>query len=280
MQKVFEALTKAFRKNNGVLKAGEYKEIVTKHTTLLEDSDTIFILLQASGYPILKENEDEYRLGTCFTSHHEQRYCVIDIETNGSKPGTSQVIEIGAVMIQNSQVIDRFETFVECAFLPEYITKITGIEPTDLIGAPTRREALIQLRHFMGDAVFVAHNANFDYGFLNASFERFGLGNIGNPTLCTIELAKRTFESERYGLAYLIDALEIKTATHHRAFSDAVCAAHVMKKSFQTLPEYVKSTDELLRFSRSSKKERSVQKKRTVQEESAVPTSKKCKTEH
>ena len=262
MQKVFEELTTAFRKNDGVLHEEQYKHIVTKHTTLLEDSETIFILLQASGYPITQSGDEHYRLETCFTSHEEQRYCVIDIETNGSKPGTSQVIEIGAVMLENGEVIDRFETFVECAYLPEYITKITGIEPTDLIGAPTRKAALTALRNFMGDAVFVAHNAHFDYNFLNASFDRFGLGAIGNPQLCTIELAKRTFESERYGLAYLIDFLEIETATHHRAFSDAVCAAKVMEKSLETLPEYVKSADELLRFSVSSKKERRVKKEK------------------
>ncbi len=260
MQKVFDELTTAFRKNDGLLSEDQYKHIAIKYTTLLEDSDTIFILLQASGYPIEQGDDGRYRLETYFTPYEEQRYCVLDIETNGSKPGSSQVIEIGAVMLQNGEVIDRFETFVECAFLPEYITKITGIEPTDLIGAPTRRSALTKLRHFMGDAVFVAHNANFDYGFLNASFDRFGLGGIGNPKLCTIELAKRTFESERYGLAYLIDFLEIETATHHRAFSDAVCAAKVMEKSVTTLPEYVKSTDDLLRFSISSKKERRVKK--------------------
>lgn len=260
MQKVFEELTTAFRKNDGVLYDEQYKRIVNKHTTLLEDADIIFILLQASGYPISQPDDGQYRLETCFTPHEEQRYCVIDIETNGSKPGTSQVIEIGAVMLQNGEVIDRFESFVECAYLPEYITKITGIEPTDLIGAPTRKEALTQLRHFMGDAIFVAHNASFDHSFLNASFDRFGLGHIGNPTLCTIDLARRTFESERYGLAYLIDFLEIETATHHRAFSDAVCAAKVMEKSLETLPEYVTTADELLRFSVSSKKERRIKK--------------------
>jgi len=260
MQKVFDELTTAFRKHDGVLSEEQYKHIAIKYTTLLEDSDTIFILLQASGYPIEQEEDGRYRLETYFTPYNEQRYCVLDIETNGSKPGTSQVIEIGAVMLQNGEVIDRFETFVECAYLPEYITKITGIEPTDLIGAPTRRAALTKLRHFMGDAVFVAHNANFDYTFLTASFNRFGLGDIGNPKLCTIDLARRTFESERYGLAYLIDFLEIETATHHRAYSDAVCAAKVMKKSLETLPEYVKTTDDLLRFSISSKKERRVKK--------------------
>lgn len=261
MQKVFEELTTAFRKHNGVLTHEQYHHIATKHTTLLEDSDTIFILLKASGYPI-SEYEVGYRLDTYFTSYTKQKYCVIDIETNGSKPGSSQVIEIGAVMIQDGEIIDHYETFVECAFLPEYITKITGIEPEDLIDVPTRKEALIGLRHFMQDAIFVAHNVNFDYPFLNASFERFGLGNIGNPKLCTIELAKRTFESERYGLAYLIDFLEIETATHHRAFSDAVCASKVMKKSIQTLPEYVCTTDDLLRFSTSSKKERRLKKEK------------------
>ena len=259
MQKVFDALTTAFRKHDGVLREEKYSQIVAKYTTLFEESDTIFILLQASGYPIGYEN-GTYRLETCFTPYTSQKYCVVDIETNGAKPGTSQVIEIGAIMVQNGKIIDRFETFVECAFLPEYISKITGIEPDDLIGAPSRKEALTQLRHFMQDAVFVAHNADFDYSFLNASFERFGLGNIGNPKLCTIDLARRTFESERYGLAYLIETLGIETATHHRAFSDALCAVKVMEKSFETLPEHVKTTDELLQFSKSSKKERRLAK--------------------
>ncbi len=260
MQKVFDELTQAFRKHKGILSKEQYKDVVMKHTTLLEDSDTIFILLQASGYPIEEDGDDHYSLRTYFTPYNEEKYCVIDIETNGSKPGTSQVIEIGAVMVQNGEIVDRFETFVECAFLPEYITKITGIEPEDLIDAPSRAEALISLRHFMGDAVFVAHNANFDHSFLTASFERFGLGSIGNPRLCTIDLARRTFESERYGLGYLIECLGIETATHHRAYSDAVCAAKVMEKSFGNLPEHVQTTDDLLRFSKSSKKERRIKK--------------------
>ena len=112
----------------------------------------------------------------------------------------------------------------------------------------------------MEDAIFVAHNANFDYGFLNASFDRFGLGSIGNPKLCSIDLARRTFESQRYGLAYLIESLNIETATHHRALSDALCANMVMKKSLETLPQYVKSADDLLKFSISSKKERRLKK--------------------
>ncbi len=255
MQKLFEPLTQAFRENHGILSHSRYACIVKQHSTLFEESDTVFLLLQASGYPI-SETDNGYRLDTYFIPYEEQKFCIIDIETNGSKPGSSQIIEIGAVMVQNREIIDRYESFVACAYLPEYITRITGIHPEDLKEAPSRKEALIGLRRFMQDAVFVAHNANFDYTFLNASFARFGLGSIGNPKLCTIDLAQRTFESERYGLGYLIESLGLETATHHRALSDALCAAAVMQKSMQTLPEYIRTTDDLLRFSLSSKKER------------------------
>jgi len=254
MQKVYKELTEAFRRNQGRLSVASYDRIVSKNTTFFEDSDTIFLLLQASGYPI-EEDSKGYLLQTYTSPYNRQKFCVIDIETNGSKPEKSQVIEVGAVMLQNGKAIDHFESFVECSFLPKYISKITGIEPSDLIDAPSRLEVLTKLREFIGDAIFVAHNANFDYGFLNHSFDRFGLGGIGNPKLCTIDLARRTFESERYGLAYLIDFLEIKTATHHRAYSDALCAAKVMEKSLETLPEYIRTTDDLLRFSISSKKD-------------------------
>jgi len=255
MQKVYEALTTAFRKNEGYLSFAAYERIVEKNNLFFEDAETILLLLQASGYPIVKENE-KYRLETFFTPYNEQKYCVIDIETNGSKPDNSQVIEIGAVMIQNGQMIKRFESFVECAFLPEYISKITGITPEDLIDAPTQIEVLTELKMFMEDAIFVAHNVNFDYEFLNHSFDRFGLGNIGNPKLCSIELARRTIESERYGLAYLSETLELGNHIQHRAYSDALVTSKLLQLTFENLPISVNVTDELLRFSVSTRKER------------------------
>jgi len=261
MQKVYEELTTAFRRNRGRISTASYDRIVSKHTTLFEDSETVFLLLQASGYPIV-EDEIGYVLQTYFTSYSEQKFCVIDIETNGSKPEKSQVIEVGAVMLQNGKAIDRFESFVECTFLPSYISKITGIQPSDLVDAPSRLEVLTKLREFIGDSIFVAHNANFDYGFLNHSFDRFGLGTIGNQVLCSIDLSKRTIESERYGLAYLNESLELGVDTHHRAYSDALTTARLLNIIFSKIPKYVKSTDELLRFSISSRKERSKNKQK------------------
>ncbi len=263
MQKVYDELTLAFRRNEGYLSAPSYRRIVKKHTTLFEGTDTLFFLLQAAGYPIVEDGEN-YRLESFFTPYAEQKYCVIDIETNGSKPETAQLIEVGAVMVQNGEIIDRFESFVECAFMPEYISKITGIIPEDLIDAPSRVEVLTKLRTFLDDAIFVAHNANFDYGFLNHSFDRFGLGSIGNQKLCSIDLARRTIESERYGLAYLSESLELGDHVHHRAFSDALTTAKLLALTFQNLPPYVQTTDELLRFSISSRRERTLQKNSNI----------------
>ena len=259
MQKVYEELTSAFRRNEGYLSAPSYRRIVKKHTTLFEDTDTLFLLLEASGYPIVQEGEG-YRLESFFTPYAKQKFCVIDIETNGSKPDASQVIEVGAVMVEDGEIVDNFESFVECTFLPEYISKITGIVPSDLKDAPSCLEVLTQLRIFMQDAIFVAHNADFDYGFLNHSFDRFGLGSIGNQKLCSIDLARRTIESERYGLAYLSDSLELGDHMHHRAYSDALATAKLLALTFKNLPNYVKSTDDLLRFSLSSRKERTTRR--------------------
>jgi len=259
MQKVYEELTAAFRRNEGHLSTASYERIVKKHTTLFEDPDILFLILQASGYPIVEE-AGTYHLESMLIPYREQKYCVIDLETNGSKPETAQVIEVGAVMVQNGKIIDRFESFVECAFLPEYITRITGITPEDLSDAPSRVDVLSKLRIFMENAVFVAHNADFDYGFLNHSFDRFGLGSIGNQKLCSIELSRRTIKSERYGLAYLSESLELGDHMPHRAFSDALVTAKLLEITFQNLPEYVKTTDDLLCFSNSSRKDRTVKK--------------------
>jgi len=255
MQKIYEPLTAAFRKSSGFLDYEKFYTIVKKYCSLEEDGFIIAELLKASGYPI-EEKLNGYNFMPMFTSYKEQEYVIIDIETNGSKPGRSQVIEIGAIKVKNGKIIDKLETFVACAYLPDMIIDLTGITPNDLKGAPSRKEALTMLKEFLGNTVFVAHNAAFDYSFLSASFERFGLGSIGNMRLCTIELAKRTIDAPKYGLAGLCELLDIKMASHHRAYSDALCSLEIMRQSFKNLPQSVVTTDDLLKFSISSKKER------------------------
>ena len=254
MQRLFEGLTTAFRKQKGELDFNSFERVVRKFSPFQESLDTTFLLLQASGYPI-EMIAGGYRLKTYFTPYKEQVFTVVDIETNGSKPIRSQVIEVGAVKIQNGKIIDRLESFVSCAYLPEHISHLTGIEPKDLVGAPSRQEVLKRLKIFLEDSVFVAHNVSFDYTFLSASFERFGLGVIGNMTLCTIDLAKRTIKSPRYGLAFLNDFLDLNMDSHHRAYSDAVATSKILQISLNNLPPSIKTTDDLLLFSKSNRKQ-------------------------
>jgi len=258
MQKVYEELTNAFRKNRGEISPTLYNKIVSN--SFLEDEDTSFLLLQSSGYPIDRDNS-KYILKTYKTPYRDQKFCVIDIETNGSKPEVAQVIEVGALIVQNGKIIDKFDSLVYSDFIPEYVSKITGISRESLINAPKERAVLNQLRIFMQDTIFVAHNANFDYGFLNYSFKKLGLGDIGNQKFCSIDLAKRTIESEKYGLAFLNESLELGVDTHHRAYSDALTTVKLLDILFKNLPKYVKSSDELIRFSISSRKERTNKKK-------------------
>jgi DNA polymerase-3 subunit epsilon len=251
MQRVYEPLTRAFRNNRGFLNYEKFYKVVNSHCEIMEDSFMIAELLKASGYPI-EEKLNGYIFKPIFTNYIEQEYVVVDIETNGAKPGYAQVIEIGALKVKNGKIIDKFESFVSCTYLPDTIIELTGITPKDLKDAPSRKVALTKLRAFLGDAIFVAHNVEFDYNFLSASFERFGLGNIGNLKICTIELAKKTIQAPKYGLAGLCDFLGIDMKSHHRAYSDALCSWQIMQKSLKKLPSNVVTSDDLVLFASSS----------------------------
>jgi len=222
-----------------------FKKIVSSIDT---DTNTSLLLLQASGYPIRQIGKN-YILDTYNRNYKNEKFCIIDIETNGSKPEEFQVIEIGAVMLQNGKIIDRFESLVKCDFIPEYISKITGITPDSLKNAPSTKEVLQKFRLFLDDAIFVAHNVEFDFNFLNSSFKNLGLGSIGNFKMCSIDLAKRTIDAKRYGLAYLNKELNLGVTTHHRAYSDALTTAKLLNILLSKVPKNIKSTDELIRFS-------------------------------
>jgi len=88
--------------------------------------------------------------------------------------------------------------------ISKQIQEITGISVQQTLRLrPCKSYARISA--FLGDAVFVGHDAKFDYNFVSAMMERVGLDALLNRSLCTIDLAERTIESERYGLAYLND---------------------------------------------------------------------------
>lgn len=258
-------------KSGGVPKV-EFLILLAHQKGLLADPETEYETLKASGMPLI-ERDDIVQLSTSLTPIDEQTFTIVDIETNGSKPKSAQIIEIGAVKLQGKQAVDRFESFVHCKDVPDYITKITNISSHDLIFAPAMKDVLREFRLFLGDSVFVAHNVNFDYGFISAMMEKVGLGILANRRLCTIDLARRTIESERYGLEHLNTFLEIHTEVSHRAYADALTATEVLLKSLENLPPEIKTSEELIDFSkvklRQKEAERSKRRRKEEEEKEA-----------
>lgn len=231
------------------VKKDEFQKILLNLYGIFEDPNLLYETLIARGFPI--DNDGGFvHLKTAKTKYQNQTFVIVDIETNGSKSYNSQIIEIGAIKYSNGKILDRFESFIYAKEIPEYISKLTGITLDDLVYAPTQKEVLKKFREFLGDSVFVAHNVKFDYNFLSDKLNELGFEKLANRKLCTIDLAKRTIESEKYGLGFLNEFLKINTPVHHRAYADALTAMKILEKSFKKLPKKIETTEDLIEFSK------------------------------
>lgn len=211
-------------------------------------------LLNAQGLNLVLLN-NVYYLASAYTSVTDTLFCIVDVETNGSKPARDQIIEIGAVKLQNGHIIDTFESLVYATDISPLIQEITGISIDHTLKAPALFKVMSEFRLFLGDAVFVGHDAKFDYNFVSAMMERVGLEPLLNRSLCTIDLAERTIESERYGLAYLNEQLELyREATHHRALSDAMTTTKLLKRTLPLIPKTIQTCEDLIAFSKEAKR--------------------------
>ena len=160
-------------------------------------------------------------------------FLVVDLETTGVGPGQSDILEIGAVRVQGLRVRDTFTTFVRPPGpVPPFITRLTGIDDAAVVDAPSLREALDEYRAFAAQsptACFVAHNASFDSGFMEAGLARCGLPGLGMPVLCTRLLGRRLVpEVGRYGLDALSAHFGISNRARHRALGDARATGHLL----------------------------------------------------
>lgn len=231
---------------------GAYKK--TLETRFNEDIDFLLELLHAQGLEF-KTKEQRYYYATALTPLEDTTFCIVDVETNGSKPEKHQIIEIGAVKVKNGEILEQFESLVQCDTISKHISEITGIKVEDTLNAPTLKEVMPKFKAFIGSDVFIGHDVKFDYSFISAMLEKVGLEPLMNRPLCTIKLAERTLTSFRYGLSFLNEHFELyKGATHHRALSDAITTAHLFHLSLQNLPIEAKTAEDLIQFSKKGKR--------------------------
>ena len=218
------------------------------------------------GLPVV-EDEEKVFLRTQCNSYKDEVYCIVDIETNGNSPVKNQIIEIGAIKYKNGEIVDRFESYVYADYIPPAIVRLTNIEQSDLADAPSLKKVLFDFKLFLGDDVFVAHNVKFDFGFISTSLKTVGLEELLNRKLCTVDLARKTIESEKHGLAHLRHLLDIDTGEHHRAYADALSAAKVLDECFKNIPEEIITTEDLIKFSKNAPKVVTKRRKRKESKE-------------
>jgi DNA polymerase-3 subunit epsilon len=97
---------------------------------------------------------------------------VVDIETTGAWSSGDRITEIGAVKIRNHQVVGEWHSLINPQrAIPANIVRLTGITNEMVRDAPLFAEIADSFMKFMGDGIFVAHNVNFDYGFLSYEYE-------------------------------------------------------------------------------------------------------------
>jgi DNA polymerase-3 subunit epsilon len=164
----------------------------------------------------------------------QQPYVVVDIETTGGNNSFHRITEIGMVKLVAGEEVDRFQTLVNPQRrIPSNITKLTGISDEMVQDAPVFAEIADAVAAFTEDAVFVAHNVNFDYGFIKQEFARLER-EFRRPKMCTVREMRRTYSGlPSYSLANLTKHFEIKMERHHRALSDAKAAAALLKLVFE-----------------------------------------------
>src|SRR5690606_3594075 len=105
----------------------------------------------------------------------EATFCVLDLETTGGNRADDMITEIGVVKVRGGECLGRFHTLVNPGRrIPPQITVLTGLTDAVVATAPRIETVLGSLVDFLGDAVFVAHNAAFDLGFLRAALDRDG----------------------------------------------------------------------------------------------------------
>ncbi|MDV8001878.1 DEDD exonuclease domain-containing protein [Rhodococcus sp. IEGM 1408] len=162
----------------------------------------------------------------------EVTFVVVDLETTGTRPGTDEITEIGAVRVQGGEVRAELSTFVAISgSLPRHISRLTGIVPGDLIGAPSLGEVMATFLEFSRGAVLVAHNARFDLGFLRAAAATTGHPWPDPPSVCTLALARRVLhrgETRGHRLGVLAAHLGSTVEPNHRALQDARATVDVL----------------------------------------------------
>ncbi|MBQ4642229.1 MAG: PolC-type DNA polymerase III [Oscillospiraceae bacterium] len=199
--------------------------------------ETIKVLYGCEGYYVNDVDDRIVVHGNRDIDLHDE-FVAFDLETTGLSSKKDRIIEIGAVIMKDGVEIDRFQTFVDPKMkLQRETVELTAITDSMLLGAPSLEEALPQFLKFVGDRVLVAHNADFDTGFIRAACEKLGYP-YNFTSADTLILSQNLMPHlNRFKLDVVANALSLPEFNHHRAADDAVTCGLIMDRLLRKLEE-------------------------------------------
>lgn len=159
-----------------------------------------------------------------------EKFAVVDLETAGNNKNKDSIIQLGIVIVQNFKVIETYTTFLsDETELTPFIKELTSIETSMLENAPRFEEVAHEIAALLDGCIFTAHNVEFDFGFLQAAFNKCGIRYNPNHLLDTVELAKIFLPTlERLQLNEIAQALGLDLSNAHRADADALATAELL----------------------------------------------------
>jgi DNA polymerase-3 subunit epsilon len=168
-------------------------------------------------------------------------YVIVDLETTGGSAWQGhRVTEVCAIRIRgNGKFVEEYTSLVNPdRAIPPMITRLTRITPAMAAKAPRFNEVAEEVRRVVDGAVFVAHNAPFDWRFLSTELEWAGAGRLRGRVLCTVRLARRLVpEVSRRSLDALSWYFGVENVARHRAFGDARATTDIFRILLDRLDE-------------------------------------------
>lgn len=219
--------------DHGVVQA--FPEAMNTVESIRKDGGSFKVIYGVENYLV---NDTQGAVSGSATGDLNQTFVVFDVETTGLNAQNERLTEIGAVILQNGNVTKEFQTFVNPKRkIPETITKLTGITDEMVADAPDEKEALEQFYKFANGCVLVAHNADFDMGFLKETAKRNGLP-CDFTYLDTLALARSLYPNlTNHKLDTLAKQANIEEFNHHRAIDDARTLGLIFAKMLRVLKE-------------------------------------------
>lgn len=186
-------------------------------------------------------------------------YVVFDLETTSLNPRKGEIIEFGAVIVENFKVKNNFQFFIKPSQkISKFTTELTGITQ-DMLDKQAKfdnqKEAIIEIKNIFKNYVLVAHNAQFDIGYLNQKLIESGFNEIENPIIDTLAISRYLFPiSISYRLEVVCKKMNIvyDASVAHRADYDANVLEQVWLNMIELLErKNIKTFDDLAKINDS-----------------------------